>query len=218
MSFIDNFYDFVDLTERVDVLQNRDGDVSTFELDRAGLFSSRFSNGGANDVPPRIVGVWRLPLDENTRSIRRGDKIRDAEARIWIVSETSPSQTLQLLTCQCFCEQLFPGPSDFINASRPLRSGGFETIATQAPALVKRRTTSSLQNAAAFPALTLVEEIEFWIRIDVPLRPNDVVATSDGNRYETTSYRSPDDVSDWGVLVARRLGGADDFWRSPKPN
>ncbi len=214
MSFVDNFYDFVDFTERVDVRLKRDGVFLTFELDRAALVSSRFSDAD-RDAPPRLVGVWRLPVDETTRSLRRGDQIRDVSSQIWIVSETSLSRPLQVVSCQCFCEQLFPEAGDFVDASRPLRSGGFQTLATQAPALVKRRQTERSREGA-FPASTLVEEIEFWIQIQTLVRPGDLVTTSDGSLYETTSYRAPSNVSTWGVLVARRLGGVDDAWSVPK--
>ncbi len=214
MSFVDKFYEFVDFTERVVVFQNRDGETSTFEIERAALFSRRFVDSDA-DSPPRLVGVWRLPLDEKTRSIRRGDKIRDADSQIWIASETTPSRPLQVLSCQCFCEQLFPESTDAIDVLRPLRSGGFATVAAQVPALVKRRETASSQEAA-FPASTFAEKIEFWIRTETLVRPSDVVVANNGTRYEATSYSKSNDVSDWGVLAARRLVGVDDGWRFPK--
>jgi hypothetical protein len=155
-----------------------------------------------------------LPLDEKTRSIRRGDKIRDADSQIWTVAKTSVSPTLQLVSCQCFCELLFPNATDGVDLLRPLRSGGFETIATNAPAIVRSRKTSS-QNSTVFPASTLVEEIVFWAKVASPVHPRDLVVLRDGTRYETESYRRLDVLSDWSVLVARKRQGVDATWTRP---
>ncbi|MBQ7815678.1 MAG: hypothetical protein IJ387_14450 [Thermoguttaceae bacterium] len=215
MSFIDKFYKIGDFDERVVALQNRDGALLSFEIDRAAAFSRQFSNAnGDGDLPPRLTAVWRLPLDERTLSIRRGDKIRDAESQIWTVAKTSVSSALQLVSCQCFCELLFPEAANKITLLRPLRSGGFETLATNAPAIVRSQKTSS-QNSDVFPASTLVDEIVFWIRLATPASPRDVVLLSDGTRYETVSYRRPDALSDWGVLVARKRRGVDATWSRP---
>lgn len=218
MSFIDKFYLIGDFNERVVASQNRDGTVVSFEIDRAAAFSRQFSNAnGDGDLPPRLTAVWRLPLDERTRSIRRGDKICDADSQIWTVAKTSISTTLQLVSCQSFCELLFPDASDEIALLRPLRSGGFETLATNVPAIVRSRKTSS-QNSDVFPASTLVEEIVFWARIATPPQPRDVVVLRDETRYETESYRRPDALSEWGVLVARKRRGVDATWERPAQN
>lgn len=215
MSFIDKFYKIGDFDERVVVRQNRAGTLTSFEIDRAAAFSRHFSNANADgDLPPRLTAVWRLPLDGRTFSIRRGDKIRDADSQIWTVAKTSVSRTTQLVSCQTFCEQLVPDASDGVDLLRPLRSGGFETLATNAPAVVRSRKTSS-QNSEVFPASTVVEEIVFWIRLETPVLPRDVVVLNDGTRYETESYRRPDALSDWGVLVARKRRGVDATWTRP---
>lgn len=218
MSFIDKFYKIGDFNERVVALQNRDGALVSFEIDRAAAFSRQFSNANDDgDLPPRLTAVWRLPLDERTLSLRRGDKLRDADSQIWTVAKTSVSQTTQLVSCQCFCDQLFPDATDGVDLLRPLRSGGFETLATDAPAVVRSRKTSS-QNSDVFPASTLVDEIVFWIRLETPAAPRDVVVLRDGTRYETESYRRPDALSDWGVLVARKRQGVDATWTRPAQN
>ena len=216
MSFSDKFYRIGDFNERVVALQNRDGSHSSFEIDGAAAFSCQFSNVNADgDLTPRLSAVWRLPLDERTLSLRRGDKLRDADSRIWIVAETSPSQTLQLISCQCFCELLSPEAGIGIDLLRPLRSGGFETLATNVPAVVRSRKTTS-QTSDVFPASTLVDEIVFWTPIATPVRPRDVVVLRDGTRYETASYRRPDALSAWGVLVAQSRQGVDATWTSPR--
>jgi hypothetical protein len=215
MSFIDNFYRIGDFNERVVATQNRDGAPISFEIDRAAAFDRQFSNANeAGDVPPRLSVVWRLPLDERTLSIRRGDKICDADSQIWTVAKTSISSALQLVSCQCFCELLFPNATDGVDLLRPLRSGGFETIATNAPAIVRSRKTSS-QNSTVFPASTLVEEIVFWAKVASPVHPRDLVVLRDGTRYETESYRRSDELSDWGVLIARKRQGVDATWTRP---
>ena len=215
MSFIDKLYQLGDFNERVVALQRRDGTLVSFEIDRAAAFSRQFSNAnGDGDLPPRLSAVWRLPLDERSLSIRRGDKIRDGDSQLWTVAKTSVSNALQLVSCQCFCELLFPDASDEIDLLRPLRTGGFETIATHAPAIVRSQKTSS-QNSDVFPASTLVEEIEFWVKLETPPQPRDVVVLRDGTRYETKSYRRPDALSDWGVLVAQKRRGVDASWTRP---
>lgn len=215
MSFIDKFYKIGDFNERVVARQNRDGVLSSFEVERAAAFSRQFSNAnGDGDLPPRLTAVWRLPLDEKTLSMRRGDKICDADSQVWTVAKTSVSSALQLVSCQCFCELLFPDAADGVNLLRPLRSGGFETLATDAPAVVRCQKTSS-QNSEVFPASTVVDEIIFWIRLETPVLPRDVVVLRDGTRYETESYRRPDALSDWGVLVARKRQGVDATWERP---
>ena len=215
MSFIDKFYKIGDFNERVVALQNRDGALVSFEIDRAAAFSRQFSNAnGDGDLPPRLTAVWRLPLDEQTSSIRPGDKLRDAVSQTWTVAKTSVSSALQLLSCQCFCDLLFPDASDEIDLLRPLRSGGFETIAANAPAVVRSRKTSS-QTSDVFPASTLVDEIVFWAQVAAPVYPRDLVVLRDGTRYETESYRRPDALSDWGVLVARKRQGVDATWTRP---
>ncbi len=215
MSFIDKFYNIGDFDDRVVVRQKRDGALISFEIDRAAAFSRQFSNAnGDGDLPPRLTAVWRLPLDERTLSIRRGDKICDADSQTWTVAKTSVSRTTQLVSCQSFCEQFFPDSIDRVALLRPLRSGGFETLATNAPAVVRSRKTSS-QNSDVFPASTVVDEIVFWIRLETPALPRDVVVFSDGTRYETESYRRPDALSDWGVLVARKRRGVDATWSRP---
>ncbi len=218
MSFIDKLYQLGDFNERVVALQSRDGTLVSFEIARAAAFSRQFSNAnGDGDLPPRLSAVWRLPLDERALSLRRGDKIRDADSQIWIVEKTSVSKALQLVSCQCFCELLSPDASAGIDLLRPLRSGGFETLATNAPAIVRSQKTSS-QNSDVFPASTLVEEIEFWVKLETPPLPRDVVVLRDGTRYETASYRRPDALSDWGVLVARKRRGVDAAWTRPAQN
>lgn len=218
MSFIDKFYQIGDFNERVVALQNRDGTSSSFEIVRAAAFSRNFSNANGDvDLPPRLTAVWRLPLDERTLSLRRGDKICDADSQVWTVAKTSVSSALQLVSCQCFCELLFYDAANEITLLRPLRSGGFETLATNAPAVVRSRKTSS-QNSDVFPASTVVDEIVFWIRLETPALPRDVVVLSDGTRYETESYRRPDALSDWGVLIARKRRGVDAAWTRPTQN
>lgn len=215
MSFSDKLYKIGAFNERVVALQNRDGALLSFEIERAAAFSRQFSNAnGEGDLPPRLTAVWRLPLDERTRSLRRGDKIRDAESQLWTIAKTSVSRATQLVSCQSFCEQLFPDATDGVDLHRPLRSGGFETLATNAPAVVRNRQTSS-QNSDVFPASTLVDEIVFWIRLEAPARPRDVVVLRDGTRFETASYRRSDALSDWGVLVARKRQGVDATWQRP---
>lgn len=218
MSFIDKLYNIGDFNDRVVVRQKRDGSLVSFELDRAASFSRQFSNAnGDGDLPPRLTTVWRLPLDKRTLSIRRGDKICDAESQTWTVAKTTVSQPTQLVSCQCFYEHLFPNATDRVALLRPLRSGGFETLATDAPAVVRNRKTSS-QNSDVFPASTVVDEIAFWIRLETPALPRDVVVLSDGTRYETESYRRPDALSDWSVLVARKRRGVDATWSRPAQN
>ena len=215
MSFIDKLYQLGDFNERVVALQSRDDALVSFEIDRAAAFSRQFSNAnGDGDLPPRLTAVWRLPLDERTLSIRRGDKIRDADSQLWIVAKTSVSKSLQLVSCQCFFELLSPDASSGIDLLRPLRAGGFETLATNAPALVRSQKTSS-QNTDVFPASTVVEEIEFWVKLETPPLPRDVVVLRDGTRYETESYHRLDVLSDWGVLVARKRQGVDATWTRP---
>ena len=215
MSLIDKFYKIGDFHERVVALQNRGATVVSFEIDRAATFSRQFSNvNGDGDLPPRLTAVWRLPLDEKTRSIRRGDKIRDGDSQIWTVAKTSVSPTLQLVSCQSFCELIFPDASDGVDLLRPLRSGGFETLATNAPAVVRSRKTTS-QTSDVFPASTLVEEIVFWLKVETLVQPRDVVVLRDGTRYETESYRRLDELSDWSVLVARKRQGVDATWTRP---
>lgn len=215
MSFIDKFYKIGDFNERVVALQNRDGALVSFEIDRAAAFERKFSNAnGDGDLPPRLTVVWRLPLDERTLSIRRGDKLRDENSQIWTVAKTSISSALQLVSCQCFCELLFADASAGIDLLRPLRSGGFETIATNSPAIIRSQKTSS-QTSTVFPAATLVDEIIFWAQIAAPVHPRDLVVLRDGTRYETESYRRPDALSDWGVLVARKRQGVDATWTRP---
>jgi hypothetical protein len=215
MSLIDKFYKIGDFHERVVALQNRGATVVSFEIDRAATFSRQFSNvNGDGDLPPRLTAVWRLPLDEKTRSIRRGDKIRDSDSQIWTVAKTSVSPTLQLVSCQSFCELIFPDASDGVDLLRPLRSGGFETLATNAPAVVRSRKTTS-QTSDVFPASTLVEEIVFWLKVETLVQPRDVVVLRDGTRYETESYRRLDELSDWSVLVARKRQGVDATWTRP---
>lgn len=218
MPFIDKFYNIGDFNDRVVVQQKRDGALVSFEIDRAAAFSRQFSNAnGDGDLPPRLTAVWRLPLDERTLSIRRGDKICDADSQIWTVAKTSVAQQTQLVSCQCFYELLFPDATNRITLLRPLRSGGFETLATDAPAVVRSQRTSS-QNSEVFPASTVVDEIVFWIRLATPALPRDVVVLSDETRYETESYRRPDALSDWGVLVARKRRGVDAAWSRPAQN
>ena len=218
MSFIDKLYKIGDFNERVVALQNRDGTLVSFEIDRAAAFERKFSNANeTNDLPPRLSAVWRLPLDERALSIRRGDKLRDADSQIWTVAQTSVSQTLQLVSCQCFCEVVCPDAAEGINLLRPLRSGGFETIATNAPAIIRSQKTSS-QTSTVFPASTIVDEIVFWAKVAAPVYPRDLVVLRDGTRYETESYRRPDALSDWGVLVARKRQGVDATWTRPAQN
>lgn len=218
MSFIDKFYQIGDFNERVVALQNRDGTSSSFEIERAAAFSRKFSNAnGDGDLPPRLTVVWRLPLDARALSLRRGDKICDADSQVWTVEKTSVSSTLQLVSCQCFCELLFPDAADGVDLLRPLRSGGFETLATNVPTVVRSQKTSS-QNSEVFPASTVVDEIVFWIRLATPAQPRDVVVSQDGTRYETESYHRPDALSDWGVLVARKRRGVDASWSRPAQN
>lgn len=215
MSFIDKLYQIGDFNERVVALQNRDGTIVSFEIARAAAFSRQFSNAnGDGDLPPRLAAVWRLPLDERTRSLRRGDKLRDADSQIWTIAETSTTPTLQLVSCQCFHELLVPDASAGIALLRPLRSGGFATLATNVPAVVRSRKTSS-QTSDVFPASTLVEEIVFWLQTETLIQPRDVVVLHDGTRYETESYRRPDALSDWSVLVARKRRGVDATWARP---
>lgn len=214
MLFIDKFSQIGDFGERVVVQQNRDGTLTSFEIDRAAAFSRQFANANENnDLPPRLSAVWRLPLDERTLSLRRGDKIRDADSQVWTVVETSTSHALQLVSCRCFRDFL-PDATDGVDLLRPRRSGGFETLATNAPAVVRSRKTSS-QTSEVFPASTVVDEIVFWVRLAIPALPRDVVVLSDGTRYETESYRRPDALSDWGVLVARKRRGVDATWTRP---
>lgn len=215
MSFIDKFYKIGDFKERVVALQNRDDGLVSFEIDRAAAFSRQFSNANeTNDLPPRISVVWRLPLDARALTLRRGDKIRDAESQVWTIAKTSISPSLQLLSCQCFRELLFPDEADAIALLRPLRSGGFETLATDVPAIVRSRKTSSV-NTETFPAATLVDEIVFWVKTATSVHPRDVVVLRDETRYETESYRFPDPLSDWGVLVAKKRQGVDATWTRP---
>lgn len=215
MSFIDKFYQIGDFNKRVVASQNRDGTIFSFEVERAAAFSRKFSNAnGDGDLPPRLTAVWRFPLDERTLSLRRGDKLCDADSQFWTVEKTSISSALQLVSCQCFCELLFPNAADGVDLLRPLRSGGFETLATDAPAVVRSRKTSS-QNSEVFPASTVVDEIVLWVRLATPAQPRDVVVLSDGTRYETESYRRSDALSDWSVLVARKRRGVDATWSHP---
>ncbi|MBR4976183.1 MAG: hypothetical protein IKY61_03945, partial [Thermoguttaceae bacterium] len=212
--FIDKFSKIGDFGERVVAQQNRAGTLTSFEINRAAAFSRRFANANENnDLPPRFSAVWRLPLDERTLSLRRGDQIRDADSQIWTIVETSISQALQLVSCRCFRDFL-PDATAEVDLLRPLRSGGFETLATNAPAVVRSQKTSE-QNSDVFPASTVVDEIVFWIQLATPALPRDIVVLCDGTRYETESYRRPDALSDWGVLVARKRQGVDATWTRP---
>lgn len=218
MSFVDKLYQIADFNERVVATQNRDGSPVSFAIDRAAAFSRQFSNANDDgDLPPRLIAVWRLPLNERTRSLRRGDKLRDAQSQSWTVAQTTVSESLQLVSCQCFCERLFPDATDEIALLRPLRSGGFETLATNAPAVVRSRKTSS-QNSDVFPASTLVDEIVFWVQLATPAQPRDVVVLRDGTRCETGSYRLPNELSDWGVLVAKQRRSVNATWTRPAQN
>ncbi len=226
MFFTDAFFDVADFCETVSLVR-RDGSTETPLADeRAALFRQKFLDAESDgSAPPRLSGVWRLPATGAARTLRRGDRIFDAAGDAWIVVGSRISDATQIVSFQSVSERLFPKENEKIdvyrvdslhNTAASVWNSAARLVAADVPAIVRKRSTQKKRDGA-LPTQKSVDEISFWVKTSAALETADVVATPDGARFETTAYRPPTEISDWGVLTARRLGGvrANDDWKVP---